>query len=115
MDYFTRQFTYYTKDNILANNFSLQKGNELINLQSEGQQLNVKFSNFQLGTITGFMKSDTVLANGSLNGTIAFKNLLTQPVFTSDLTVNDLSLRGDTLGNAIVKVNNTSGDRYNTN
>jgi translocation and assembly module TamB len=104
-----------TKDNILANNFTLQKSNEQLNLQTVSQQLNVRFTNFQLGTITGFMKSDTILANGSLNGTIVFKNLLRQPVFTSDLTITDLSLRGDTLGNAVIKVNNTSGDRYNTN
>jgi hypothetical protein len=67
-----------TKDNILANNFTLQKGNEQLTLQGESQQLNVRFTNFQLGTITGFMKSDTILANGSLNGTIAFKNILRQ-------------------------------------
>jgi translocation and assembly module TamB len=104
-----------TKDNILANNFSLQKGDQQLNLQSVSQQLNVRFTNFQLGTITGFMKSDTILVNGSMNGTIVFKNLMKQPVFTSDLIINDLSFRGDTLGNAIIKVNNTSGDRYNTN
>jgi len=105
----------FTKDNIIANNFSLQQGNQKLTLQSSSQVLNVTFSNFQLGTITGFMKSDTILANGSMNGTIALKNILRQPVFTSDLVINDLSFRGDTLGNASIRVNNESGDRYNTN
>jgi hypothetical protein len=50
-----------------------------------------------------------------MNGTMAFKNILRQPVFTSDLTINDLSMKGDTVGNAVIKVDNTSGDRYNTN
>ncbi|MES1215880.1 MAG: translocation/assembly module TamB domain-containing protein, partial [Bacteroidota bacterium] len=104
-----------TKNNILADNFTLQKGDQQLILQTVSQQLNVRLTNFQLGTITGFMKSDSILADGSMNGTIAFKNLLQQPVFTSDLTINNLSFRGDTLGNASIKVDNTSGSRYNTN
>ena len=47
--------------------------------------------------------------------TMAFRNILRQPVFTSDLSINDLSMKGDTLGNAVIKVDNISGDRYNTN
>jgi hypothetical protein len=104
-----------TKDNIIANNFSLQKNDQRLSLQTEGQLLNVGFTNFQLSTITAFLKSDSLLVNGSMNGTMAFKNILRQPVFTSDLTINDLSMKGDTLGNAVVKVDNLSGDRYNTN
>ena len=104
-----------TKDNIIASNFSLQKNDQRLLLQSEGQLLNVGFTNFQLSTITAFLKSDSLLVNGSMNGTMAFRNILRQPVFTSDLTINDLSMKGDTLGNAVVKVDNMSGDRYNTN
>jgi translocation and assembly module TamB len=104
-----------TKDNIIANNFSLQKNDQRLSLQTEGQLLNVGFTNFQLSTITAFMKSDSLLVNGSMNGTMAFRNILRQPVFTSDLTINDLSMQGDTLGNAVIKVDNTSGERYNTN
>jgi len=104
-----------TKDNIIASNFSIQKNEQKLSLQTEGQILNVDFTNFQLSTITAFMKSDTLLVNGSMNGKMAFKNILKQPVFTSDLTVNDLSMKGDTIGNAVVKVDNTSGDHYNTN
>ncbi len=104
-----------TKDNLIANNFSLQKNDQRLSLQTEGELLNVGFTNFQLSTITAFLKSDSLLVNGSMNGTMAFKNILRQPVFTSDLTINDLSMKGDTLGNAVVKVDNLSGDRYNTN
>jgi translocation and assembly module TamB len=104
-----------TKENVIANNFALQKNDQRISLQSEGQILNVGFSNFQLSTITAFMKSDSLLLNGSMTGTVGFKNILRQPVFTSDLTINDLSMKGDTIGNAVIKVDNTSGNRYNTN
>lgn len=104
-----------TKDNLIANNFSLQKNDQRLSLQTEGQLLNVGFTNFQLSTITAILKSDSLLVNGSMNGTMAFKNVFRQPVFTSDLTINDLSMQGDTIGNAVIKVDNMSGDRYNTN
>ena len=104
-----------TKDNIIASNFILQKNDQRLSLQSAGEQLNVGFTNFQLSTITAIMKSDSLLVNGSMNGQMVFRNILKQPVFTSDLTVNDLSFKGDTIGNAIVKVDNVSGNRYNTN
>ena len=104
-----------TKDNILANNFVLQKGDQRLSLQSQGDVLNTGFTNFQLSTISGFLKSDSLLVNGSMNGTVAFRNILRQPVFTSDLTINDLSMQGDTIGNASIKVDNMQGNRYNTN
>jgi hypothetical protein len=104
-----------TRDNILANNFVLQKGDQQLSLQSQGEVLNTGFSNFQLSTITAIMKSDSLLVNGSMNGTVAFRNILRQPVFTSDLTINDLSMKGDTIGNAAIKVDNIQGNRYNTN
>jgi len=104
-----------TKDNVIANNFSLQKNDQRLSLQSKGELLNAGFTNFQLSTITAFLKSDSLLINGSLNGAMSFRNILRQPVFTSDLTINDLSMKGDTIGNAVIKVDNASGNRYNTN
>jgi hypothetical protein len=104
-----------TKENIIANNFILQKNDQRLSLQSQGQQLNVDFTNFQLSTITAMMKSDSLLVNGSMNGQMVFTNILKQPVFTSDLTINDLSMKGDTIGDAVLKVDNISGNRYNTN
>lgn len=104
-----------TKDNILASNFTLQRNEQRLTLQSSGELLNAGFSNFQLSTITSFMKSDSLLLNGSMNGTVVFRNILRQPVFTSDLVINDLSMKGDTVGNASIKVDNTTGNRYTTN
>jgi hypothetical protein len=44
--------------------------------------------------------------NGLVNGNILLKNYRTQPTFTTDLTVNDLSVNQDTIGNLTAKVNN---------
>ena len=103
-----------SKDQILANNFTLSRNEQVMSLQTAGENLNVNFTNFQISTITGFMQADSLLANGAMTGIVSFKNILKQPVFTSDLAIRDLSLRGDTLGNASIKVDNI-GQRYNTN
>ena len=106
-----------TSTQVLANNFILQKGPQQLALQSSSgsgiQPLNVNFTNFRLATITGFIKSDSLLVDGSMNGVITFQNLLQQPVFTSNLTINDLSFKQDTVGNVALQVRN-SGNTYIT-
>ncbi len=104
--------------NILADNFILQQAKQQLAIQSisgDGNPLNVSFNNFELSTITGFVKADSVLVNGLMNGTVTLKNLSQQPVFTSNLTINDLSLRQDTIGNINLKVDNNTPDRYDAN
>ncbi|HZI01562.1 MAG TPA: hypothetical protein VEX63_10470, partial [Flavisolibacter sp.] len=102
--------------NIIANNFSLQKGNQSLTLQSasglSGGPLNISFANFKLGTITGFMQADTLLVDGTLNGRATFPNIMDQPLFTSNLTVSDFSFRGDTVGNLSLQVSSNAANRY---
>ena len=100
-----------------ASNFTLSKGDQQLSLQSVGNDgaLNATFNNFQLGTITGFMQADTLLVAGSMNGTVTFRDLMKQPLFTSDLTINDLSFQQDTIGNVRLNVSSTADNRYITN
>jgi len=104
--------------NISATDFTLSKDNQQLSINSlpgAGSPLNVGFNSFRLGTITGFLKSDSVLVDGLLNGTVTLTNVMTQPLFTSNLTVNDFSLKQDTIGNINLQVANTTANRYNTN
>lgn len=104
-----------TPTSIGANNFVLSRDGQSLALNSiggTGGPLDVRFTNFRLGTITGFLRADSLLADGTLNGGATFRNLPKNPLFTSDLTINDLSFRKDTIGNVALRVNNASGDRY---
>ncbi|MEI6949578.1 translocation/assembly module TamB domain-containing protein [Paraflavisolibacter sp. H34] len=106
-----------TKDNIIANNFILQKDNQQLALQSEpggDRPLNVTFRDFQIGTILGFAQQDSLSVNGTINGGVTLRNLMKQPVFTSDLNINNLSFKQDTLGNINAKVS-SSGNSYLVN
>jgi translocation and assembly module TamB len=105
--------------NISASNFVLQRGNQKLSIQTIAgtgrNPLQVSFTDFQLATITGFMRADTLVADGRINGQVTFQDLAQQPAFTSSLTISDLNFQRDTLGDLNLVVNTDAGNRYNTN
>ncbi|MGV3657344.1 MAG: translocation/assembly module TamB domain-containing protein, partial [Chitinophagaceae bacterium] len=107
-----------TPEQILANNFVLQHDGQSLAINSGPgtgiRPLNVAFTDFKLGTITGFIQDDTLFVDGTLNGNASFRNLMQQPAFTSDLTISNLSFKQDTIGNMDLQVA-TAGSRYNAN
>lgn len=108
----------YDGKNVLANNFSLSKGDQSITIQSAAGSpppLNVTFKNFQISTVTAFMKSDSLAANGVMNGTMTLQKNIQQPIFTSNLSINDLSFQKDTIGNVLVNVSSHAAKSYDVN
>jgi translocation and assembly module TamB len=107
------------KGDIHVANLILAKGNQQLGINSTAAApnapLNVTFSNFRIGTITGFIKQDTLLADGTVNGVVLLKDLPTQPTFTSDLTITDLTFKKDTVGNIALKVDNTRENIFHAN
>ncbi|HEU4472277.1 MAG TPA: translocation/assembly module TamB domain-containing protein, partial [Flavisolibacter sp.] len=107
-----------TPDAITANNFVLQHDGQSLSINSipgPDQPLQVNFTEFRVATITGFINSDSILVDGVISGNVVLSNIMQQPVFTSDLTIRDLSMRKDTLGNVSLQVSTGAGNRYNTN
>jgi translocation and assembly module TamB len=101
-----------TNSDINISNFVLAKGTQQLSIQSASAAVNaplqVNFGNFKIGTITGFLKQDTLLADGTLNGQVVLSNITQQPTFTSDITITDLTFMKDTVGNIALRVNNTT-------
>jgi translocation and assembly module TamB len=106
---------YINKD-IAAHNFVLSQGNQQLGLNTIGtvpnSPLQVDFKNFKIETITAFVQSDSLFINGLLNGNAVVKNIQIQPTFTTDLSINDLSIYKDTIGNFTAKVNNNVANNY---
>lgn len=105
-----------TPEGFNVNNFVLSKNNQQLSINSATTALNapinVNFTSFRLGTITGFIQADTSFVDGVMNGSVVLNDVTKQLTFTSNLTVNDLSVRKDTLGNATIRVSNTVRDVY---
>ena len=74
--------------------------------------LGVRFDHFRLSTISRLANQDSVIADGLLNGSAEVKNMMTNPLFTSDLKIQNLSVRNDTLGDLTLKVNNEKADAF---
>lgn len=109
-------FIQYINGDIQAHNFVLSQSNQQLSLNSSGtgnnSPLQLNFKNFKIATLTGFVESDSLLVNGLLNGNAIVTNLQTQPTFTTDLTVENLSIYQDTIGNLTAKVNNNIANNY---
>lgn len=104
---------------IVANQFALNKGDQQLSINSVGagtnRPLSIDFRNFNIATLAAFVQTDSLLVSGLVNGNVLVKNFKTQPVFTSDLTITDLSIYQDTLGNVTAQVSNTAANVYNAN
>ena len=104
---------------ILVNNFALSHQGQSLSINSTEQQPNapikVEFKNFQIGTITKIANQDSILVEGSINGNAVVKDVMKNPVFTSDLQINDVIYKRDTIGNLFVKVNNQQANTYDAN
>ncbi|MEP7080244.1 MAG: translocation/assembly module TamB domain-containing protein [Ginsengibacter sp.] len=109
------EIQYNAKD-IVASNFVLSHGTESLSLNSIGngihRPLKVDFKNFSIATLTGFVQNDSLMVTGLLNGNAVVKNISTQPAFTSDLIINDLSIYKDTIGDLTAKINNNIANNY---
>jgi predicted small secreted protein len=104
---------------IVANQFVLSKGVQQLSLNSVGggsnRPLSIDFKNFKIATLTALIQTDSALVDGELNGNVLLKDYKTQPTFTSDLVINNLSIYKDTLGNVTAQVINTTPNVYNAN
>ena len=109
------QIQYFNKS-INAHNFILSQGDQQFTINSIESGINsplqINFKNFKIQTLTGFVQNDSVMVDGLLNGNAVLKNIETQPTFTTDLTINDLSIYKDTLGDLTAKVNNNVANLY---
>ncbi len=109
----------YSPSKLVAHDFNLTRSSEALNINSSTTEANapleISFNKFLLSTLTGFAGTDSLLANGELNGKIAVKNIQTKPTFTSDLKINNLSVYKDTVGDIALKVNNTEENKFSAN
>jgi hypothetical protein len=106
------------KKGIYIDNFNLSKGSNMLNVQSESANanapLNIELKNFEIKTLTNFVKSDYEFG-GEINGITKVTNLTSTPNFTADLNIDTFTVKKDTVGNIAIKVNNRIANTFNAN
>jgi hypothetical protein len=120
-------FIQYDSTGVIAHNFTISNSGDSLSLNSQGTTgaaplevpgtaggvpLDIRFGNFRLSTLSRLANQDSVIADGLLNGTAEVKNVTTNPVFTTDLKVQNLTYKTDTLGDLTVKVNNEKANAF---
>jgi len=104
---------------ILANQFNLSKGNQLLSINSlnatPNSPLKVEFKDFRIETLTKFADQDSSLVGGVINGTVDVKELMASPKFEANMTIDQLRYQKDQLGTLRVAVNNNTENAFETN
>lgn len=102
---------------ILAHQFFIQNANSQLGIQSENEipnsPLNITIKGFEIETITEIIKKDSLLAQGTIDGTVQLRDLKNNMTFTSDINVNELKVYGSEIGNLAVKVDNNQQEVLN--
>ena len=92
---------------LYVNKFYLDHSGNELKIQSQGNQnnapLHVDFVNFKIETILNMIKKEELGMQGLINGSVVFENVMTNPIFTSDLTIDKFVFGGEAVGNISFK------------
>ncbi|TDX01359.1 uncharacterized protein DUF490 [Dinghuibacter silviterrae] len=99
----------YDSTGLNIHDVALSYKDQSLTANSQGPDIHLRFDRFRLSTLTQFTGGDTALVSGILDGAADVNK---RGVFTSDLTVKDLAVKSDTLGNLGVNVNNEVAATY---
>lgn len=109
----------YDGNGINISQFKLGKENQLLSVNSAtpapDAPIDVSFNSFRLSTLSAFVKPDSLFVDGILDGKAQINDLMTLPTFNADLTVNNLAMNADTIGNLQMKVKNTQANIFAAN
>ena len=112
-------FLQYDSSGLFVNHLLIDHENQslLINSSSSSPQspIDVSFNHFRLKTLASFAVQDSVLLDGELNGQTNLRDILSNPSFTSNIKINNLTYDKDTLGNISILVDNQQPNIFSTN
>lgn len=109
----------FGKDGILANNFNLSKGEQLLRIQSRENTPNapieITLKDFKIETLTSFAETDTSILGGTLNGKALLSDIQTNMNFNANLVASQLRYQKDHLGTLRLDANNQTNDAIEIN
>ncbi len=112
-------FIQHDSSGLLVNHLQIDHENQslLINSSSPSPQspIGVSFNHFRIKTLTSFAGQDSLLLDGELNGQTNLRDILSNPSFTSNIKIDNLTYNKDTLGNISILVDNPQPNIFTTN
>ncbi|TKC08109.1 translocation/assembly module TamB [Pedobacter polaris] len=109
-------YIQFGKSGILANEFNLSQGSQLLSINSinntPNSPMRVEFKDFQIETITKFAETDTSMVGGTINGLVNVKDIVGNPKFEANLNISKLRYQKDDLGDLSLLVNNNTANAF---
>lgn len=108
----------FGKKGIYISDFEIEKEGNSIKIASQSENENapiaVDFKDFEIETLSKMVEKSELQMGGKINGNALLKNVRTKPFFTSDLMIENFSIKKDTIGTINIKINNEIADTYDT-
>ncbi len=112
-------FIQYDSSGLFVNHLLIDHENQSLTINSSSPSsqspIEVSFNHFMIKTLTSFAEQDSLLLDGELNGQTDLRDILSNPSFTSNIKINNLSYNKDTIGNISILVDNLQPNVFSTN
>lgn len=112
-------YIHYDSLGIIAHDFKISHNDQSLSINSQAQSqdapIEIAFNDFHIKTLTDFADQDSLLMDGAITGQAIIKDIMKNPVFTSNLAIHDFSYKTDTLGNILIKVDNETANAFHAN
>ena len=106
----------FGKEGLMFRDFTISNSAQSLNAVSQPQQpdapIQIEVNDFRIETLTQLISKDSLLVGGIINGDANLRGFKTNLVFTSNLTIQDFRLYGDTVGHVEIHVDNEIADTY---
>ncbi len=115
----TDNYVAYSPEGLIVHHLKLQDGNQYLSVNSEEESvkkpLHIVFHDFKLTTLTQLVMNDSMAVKGVINGDATIDSLMTDPLFVSDLRLEQLAFNEVPLGTILLKVDNKLRNTYSVN
>ena len=111
-------FILYDSSGILIHNFGISDQGQQLLVQSVpesgGAPLKVNFRDFKIETLTKIVNQDSIQVGGMLSGEATIDSVMTNPLVTANMNIQDLNFKTDTIGNIALNIDNKTTGKYQT-
>lgn len=106
----TAGYIQYAPDSVYVKNFMISNKGQSLKINSTAEApnspLDIAMSNISIGPLVEIATLDSTLATGILNGKVLLSNYMSAPVYTGELTIDNLAVTKIPVGNLSIKSTN---------
>ena len=108
-------YIQYAPDSVLVKNFVIRSDYQSLTINSStdapNSPLDITADSISIGQFVALATRDSTMASGTLSGKIRLSNYMVSPVYTGQLSINNLALMKIPVGNLAIRSTNETEDR----